>query len=92
MGGFNTVYVATFFGVAASRFGLSAASPLARPIVSKAGLLSIAKNTATAGGPAIMGFCIGVNAFGNPTELKNLLWNASTYRREFKAVQKEYYY
>ena len=92
MGGFGTVYTATFFGVAGKQFGMSVATPLARPLMTRAGLSSIAKNTVTSGGPFFMGLFFGVSAFGNSTELMNLIWNARIYMKEFKAVQKEFYY
>ena len=92
MGGMYTIYMTTFFGMAGSAFGLSSQTAFARPLMSSAGLRSVARNTVLAGGPAILGFMIGVNAFGNPSELGNLIWNAGTYRREFKEVQKEFYY
>ena len=92
MGGFNTVYTATFFGAASAAFGLTSPPPLTRPLMSASGLASLARTGVIAGGPVIFGLIVGVNAFGNPSELGNLLKNATTYRREFKAVQNEHYY
>ena len=84
--------MATFFGMSGSAFGLRSSTPLVRPLMSGAGLTSLARNTLTTGGPALLGIGLGIAYFGNASELKNLLWNASTYRRELKAVQKEHYY
>ena len=92
MGGINTVYMATFCGMAGSAFGLRSSSPLARPIMSPAGMASVARNTLTVGGPALIGLAMGIASFGNSTELSNLFWNAPTYRREINAIQKEHYY
>ena len=86
MGGFNTVYLTIFCGMAGPAFGMTSSTPLVRPLVSMAGLGSIARNTLTSSGPMLLGFIVGVGAFGNGAELKNLLWNAATYRREFKQV------
>ena len=92
MGGFNTVYLTIFCGMAGSQFGFTTSRPLTRPLVSAAGLGSIARNTITSSGPMLLGFVIGVGAFGNSSELYNLVRNSVTYRREFKEVQKEHYY
>ena len=91
-GGFNTVYMTVFFGVAGSTFGLSSSTPLARPLMSSAGMASVARNALTAGAPALLGFAFGVAAFGNGTEFFNLLRNAPTYSREFREVRNEHYY
>ena len=92
MGGFYTVYAATFFGLAGTAFNVTSAPPLARPLMSGAGMASLARTGLIAGGPVLFGLIMGVNSFGNPTELRNLIWNAPTYRREFKAVLDEHYY
>ena len=92
MGGMYTLYMTAFFGMAGSQFGLTSSAPMVRPLMSAAGVKSVARSTLLAGGPAILGFMIGMQTFGNPKELGNLIWNAATYRREFKAVQKEFYY
>mmetsp|Transcript_8275 Transcript_8275/g.11462 ORF Transcript_8275/g.11462 Transcript_8275/m.11462 type:complete len:124 (-) Transcript_8275:116-487(-) len=91
-GGINTLFMMTFCGVGGSVFGLRSTTPLVRPLASTAGLASLARNTMTAGGPALVGLAMGICYFGNPSELKNLLWNARTYSREIRAVQKEHYY
>ena len=91
-GGMNTLYMATFFGMAGRTFGATSSTPLSRPLMSTRGLASVARNTVTAAGPVLLGLTIGITSFGNPTEFKNLLRNGLTYRREFKAVQKEHYY
>ena len=92
MGGLNTVYLATFFGVAGSTFGLTSSTQLVKPLVSGPGVASLAKNMILRAGPAGFGFFVGINAFGNGAELRQLIRNAATYSREFKAVQKEHYY
>ena len=92
MGGINTVYLTVFCGMAGPAFGLTSSTPLVRPLISAAGLGSIARNTLTSSGPLLLGFIVGISAFGNPAEFRNLLWNAGTYSREMKAVQKEHYY
>ena len=92
MGGINTVYLMTFFGMAGSTFGMTTSTPLVRPIMSSSGLASVAKNSVTSAGPVLLAFAIGMCSFGNPAEFRQLLWNAATYRREFKQVQKEQYY
>ena len=91
-GGINTVYLMTFFGVAGRTFGLRSASPVAGTIMSPAGVASLARKTLTTSGPVLLGLMTGVAVFGNGSELGNLIWNAPTYSREFRAVQKEHYY
>ena len=91
-GGFNTVYMTAFFGMAGSAFKLTSSTPLVRPLMSSAGLMSVARNSLSTGAPALIGFCVGVSAFGNGTELWNLIRNAPTYSREFKEVRTEQYY
>ena len=94
-GGWNTVYLTTFFGVAGSAFGLSSASALAPTegvILSAAGASGIARKGLMAGGPAIVGLIMGVSAFGNGTELRNLIMNSGTYSSEMRAVRNEHYY
>ena len=92
MGGFNTLYLTVFCGMASQAFGMTSSTPIVRPIMSAAGIGSVATNTLTKSGPMLAGFVIGVSAFGNWSELYNLLRNAPTYRREFKQVLKEHYY
>ena len=92
MGGINTVYMMTFCGMAGQAFGLRTTSPLVRPLMSGAGVASLARNTVTAGGPVILGFVAGMACFGSPSEFYNLLRNSATYSSEIRAVQKEHYY
>ena len=92
MGGFSSVYMATFCGVMGSTFGLRSTTALVNPVISPAGMASMARNTLTAGGPAILGLAIGIASFGDGKELWNLMRNAPTYSREIRAVQKEHYY
>ena len=92
MGGLGTIFLTTMLGAAGSRFGLTQTSALMRPLVSAGGVTSIGKATVLTAGPSLIGFNMGVRSFGNPTEFWNLLWNAPTYRREFKAVRNEHYY
>ena len=82
----NTVFLATILGMAGSRFGLTTSTPLARPLVSAAGVASIGRNAITQAGPVLLGLFIGVQAFGSSSELYNLVRNAPTYSREFKAI------
>ena len=84
--------MATFFGMAGTTFGLRTSTPLVRPIMSAGGIRSLARNTLTTGGPAIAGLLLGVSAFGNSSELSNLIFNAPTYSSEIKAVKKEHYF
>ena len=65
MGGFNTVYMMSFMGVAGTTFGLTSSVPLAKPLLSVGGVSSIARNSVLAGGPVILGFIAGVSALGN---------------------------
>ena len=93
LGGMNTVYMTTFCGMAGSAFGMTMQTQaLVRPLMSSAGMASVARTGVMAGGPAIVGFIMGVQAFGDAGEFRNLLMNAGTYSREIKAVQKEHYY
>ena len=92
MGGLNTVYLTTFFGMAGSTFGLTSSTQLVKPLMSGPGMMSLLKNTMLKAGPAGLGFIYGVQAFGNGPEFRQLLKNAITYSREFKEVQKEHYY
>ena len=92
MGGINTVFLTTFFGVAGSTFGLTSSTQLVKPLMSGPGMTSLAKGTLLRSGPAAFGFIVGVSAFGNGAELRQLIRNAGTYSREFKQVQKEHYY
>ena len=92
MGGINSVYMMTFCGMAGSAFGLRSSTPLVRPLISTAGIASLARNTITTGGPAFFGLGLGIAFFGSYSELSNLVWNSTAYRREIKAVQKEHYY
>ena len=92
MGGYSTIFMATTLGYASSHFGLVSASPLATPITSNAGLRSLARNVAVIAGPTFVGFVIGLNTFGQPSELWNLVKNGSKYRREFKSLRRELYY
>ena len=92
MGGINTVYLTTFFGVAGTTFGLTSSTQLVKPLMSGPGMNSFAKNILLKAGPAGFGFCTGVAVFGSGSELWQLIRNAPTYHREFKAVQKEHYY
>lgn len=94
-GGWQTLYMATFFGFAGSAFGWSQQPGLVafqKPIMSQAGLKSLGVSGFKAAGPAIVGLLIGWHAFGNPSELRNLLRNSGTYGREMKAVKNELYY
>ena len=92
MGGLNTVFLATFFGYAGSTFGLTSSTTLVKPLMSGPGLASLAKGTILKAGPAGFGFLVGIQAFGNGPELRQLIRNAGTYRSEFKQIQKEHYY
>ena len=92
MGGFNTVYLATFCGMAGTAFGLTSSVKLVKPLMSGPGMLSLASNAALKSGPAFVGLVLGINAFGNRQELWQLIRNAGTYSGEFKAVQKEHYF
>ena len=82
----------TFMGMAGTTFGMRTSTPLVRPIMSAAGMRSLARNTLTTGGPALAGLLIGISAFGNSSELKNLIVNAPTYSSEIKAVKNEHYF
>ena len=64
-GGFSTVYMTVFFGMAGSAWGLTSSTPLVRPLMSSAGLMSVARNGLSTGAPALVGFILGVGAFGN---------------------------
>ena len=83
--------MATFCGAAGSAFGLRSSAPMVRPIMSAGGIRSLARNTLTTGGPALVGLLFGINTFGNSAELRNLISNAPTYSSEIRAVQREHY-
>ena len=85
-GGWNTVYMMAFLSGAGKTFGWTTSSPLARPLMSAAGVSSVLRNTVTSSGPALVGLMLGVSAFGNGSELYNLIRNAPKYSSEFKAV------
>ena len=70
MGGLNTVYLTTFFGMAGSTFGLTSSTQLVKPLMSGPGMSSLLKNSLLKAGPAGLGFVFGVNAFGNGPELR----------------------
>ena len=91
-GGFSTVYLTVFCGMAGSTFGLSSSTPLVRPLMSSAGLMSVARNSLSTGAPALIGLFVGIAAFGDGKELYNLIRNAPTYSREFKEIRNEQYY
>ena len=86
MGGINTVYLTTFFGVAGSTFGLTSSTALVKPLVSRVGATSLFTSTLTRAGPAGFGLMLGIASFGNGKELSNLIRNALTYKTEFKSV------
>ena len=90
-GGFWTLYMMTFAGMAGSKFGLVSSVPLVRPLASRAGVASLARCSMLNGGPVFAGMIIGMSVFGDASEFRNLLRNARTYSREFKAVQNEHY-
>merc|ERR1712060_283583 len=96
LGGMNTVYLTTFFGIAGHAFGLatvsSAPALTQAQMASTAGMSTMARRGLMAGGPALVGLIMGVSAFGNATELRNLVFNAGTYSSEMKAVRNEHYY
>ena len=69
MGGFNTVYLATFCGMAGSVFGLTSSAPVVKPLMSGPGMFSFGSNALLKSGPAIAGLLIGIGAFGNRSEL-----------------------
>ena len=86
------MFLTSFFGVAGSTFGLTSSTQLVKPLMSGPGMTSLAKGTLLRSGPAALGFIVGVSAFGNGAEFRQLIRNAGTYSREFKQVQKEHYY
>ena len=92
MGGFNTLYLATFFGVSGSTFGLTSSTQLVKPMMSAPGMTSLAKGAILKAGPAGLGFFMGVGVFGDAAEMRQLIRNAATYSREMKEVQREHYY
>ena len=86
LGGLNTVYTTAFFGMAGGAFGATSAPALSRPLMNATGMASVARASLIAGGPAIFGLVVGVGAFGNSTELRRLMRNGATFRREMTAV------
>ena len=78
------MFLTSFFGVAGSTFGLTSSTSLIKPIMSGPGMTSFAKAMALRSGPAGLGFLLGVSAFGNGAELRQLTRNFATYRSEFK--------
>ena len=79
------------FGYTAAEFAGLKTIPLVTPLVSSSGLRSLARNAGVLAGPALLGVAVGVVTFGDPTELRNLIWNGWTYRREFKSIYNEAY-
>ena len=92
MGGFNTIYLATFCGLAAKTFNMTSSVALVKPVMSASGVRSFTRNVFTAGGPALLGVAFGVSMFGSPSEVKNLFRNMRTYSREMHQVDMEQYY
>ena len=80
------------FGYSAAEFAGLKTIPLVTPLASSCGLRSLARNAGVLAGPALLGVTFGVLAFGDSTELRNLIWNGWTYRREFKSICNETYY
>lgn len=90
LGGYSTVYMGGVFMMAGSYLGTSSAvAPLNTPITSFAGLRSAGKNLFAVAGPTAFGVMLGVAAFGDWQEFKNLMFNRSVYKAEMTAVQRE---
>jgi len=91
MGGYSTIFMGLTTGYTVAQFGGFKTVPLVTPITSKCGLLSLARNAGVLFGPTLLGLYIGVHAFGDAKELRNLIRNGSIYRREFKSLHDELY-
>ena len=65
---------------------------LSKPVMSAAGLQSVARTGLWVAGPTLVGLCLGVSMFGDSFELRNLIRNGFTYGREMKAIRRELYY
>ena len=65
---------------------------LSKPVMSMAGLQSVARTGLWAAAPALVGLYLGMKTFGDTSELRNLMRNGFAYGREMKAVRRELYY
>ena len=94
LGGWNSIYMATFFGFAGTAFGWQQPGLVAftKPVMSPAGLQSVARTGLWVAGPTLIGLTIGIVSFGSFGELRNLMRNGGTYGREMKAIRRELYY
>ena len=70
IGGYNSFFMAIIFGFASNHFGLVKA-----PVLGNAGFVSLARSFAVLAAPSFVGFIFGLNTFGQPRELWNLVRN-----------------
>ena len=93
MGGMPTIFTAAVFGAAGSVFSIqgNAYAPMVRPVMSGPGIQRLAMNSLLLAGPTLVGFWVGINAYGNPTEFRNLVRNFATYSGEMKAIKDAHY-
>jgi hypothetical protein len=92
LGSYSSLYMAAVFGYFGHYTGLFKMAPIATPIVSSAGILSVARNVSIAAAPAVLGLTAGCLLFGEFSQVKSLLWNFNVYRREFRCIKNELYY
>ena len=92
LGSFNSLYMAAIFGYFGHYAGMFKMTPVSTPLLSSCGALSIARNVAVVSGPAIVGLAFGCIVFGNPAEVKSLIINNGSYRRDFRGIKNELYY